>query len=222
MGRFSPWARQRRVFCSSFEIQATFRPSHRQSLVVRNRRGARHAETHYPSKVWRKNMSAKFGAALSAPIWKGHSRLDLAATMPFHSLKLGGDADGTEDLKAFQYALTMLSLIKMIPQQLGDGSFVNIAMTYYELDPEFDTDASNCTYGLKTQAAVKDLQFKFQPYVTLGPNNQTLTLDGKAGMQTLCLMDNLLQLPITPSQDPSQDSNQDGGQGDQSGQDAGQ
>jgi hypothetical protein len=160
-------------------------------------------------------MAGMFGGALQATLLKGVPRLDEAAMKPYRSLKQSGDVDGSLALQKLQNALYVLSGLSPFPQQAGDGSTVLVYLSDYDLGPENDTSADKCYYGEKTKAAVTDLQSNFQPYVKFGPSFQSMTIDGKAGMQTLRLMDSLLQVrqsELNASQDNSQNGGQDGGQ----------
>lgn len=130
---------------------------------------------------------------LKAKFWNDFAdrpRVKLAATRPFHSIHLASKDNGTSAVAAIQKALIKIQLNS--PQLVGSFFFLpdpevsrqwgpfNIA------DSELDQEA----FGTSTDQAVQ----KFQ-------EQADLTVDGKAGMDTLGKMDDMLaflEIPFTP------------------------
>ena len=115
--------------------------------------------------------------------WKDIDRLQRAAGIPFHSMQMGQDS-GTEAVLQFQGGLIIIELHNFaLPPRLKPVRTRFSPFSINEWGPfQFDGfERSQNQFGFTTHLAVR----RFQSQAGIDP-------DGKAGMQTLARMDEIL------------------------------
>jgi hypothetical protein len=133
---------------------------------------------------------------LKASFWnkfEDRKRVKTAATTPFHSIHLASKDNGSSAVTAVQQALIQIQLNS--PRLVASFFFLpdlDVSLTWGPFNIE-DAELDQAAFGTSTDRAVQ----KFQEQADLDP-------DGKAGMNTLGKIDDMLaflETPITP-QDP--------------------
>jgi hypothetical protein len=132
--------------------------------------------------------------ALKAKFWRdfdAFKRLNQAASVPFHSLHLASKDNGSSAVTALQAALKRIqdNSARLLFPFFPDPQVAGFQWGPFNIAKE---DRDNAAFGTSTDLAVQ----KFQ-------KQALLKVDGKAGMETLGKLDDMLAFLEIPAPPPS-------------------